>query len=185
MDLDKAIQNRHSTRKFKDKKPDCRDIIECIDAARYTPMAGDNFTPKFIIIDDEETIKKLADAAQQNFITQAKYVVVVCSNPARTLNAYAERGEMYVRQQVGAAIQNFLLKIEEVGLSTCWVGEFVDDLVKRALKIPTSIYVEAMFPIGYDSEKTRAKKGKIDMDNILYFNKYGNKKMKTPKRLDA
>ncbi len=184
MDLDKVIQNRHSTRKFKDKKPDWRTIIECIDAARYAPMAGNNYTPKFIVIDDKEIIQKLADAAQQSFIAQAHYAVVVCSNPSRTLNAYEERGGIYVRQQAGAAIQNFLLKIEEAGLSTCWVGEFVDKLVKEALQIPADIYVEAIFPIGYEYE-TKTKKQKIDIDRILYFNKYDNKKMMKIKKLDV
>ena len=68
MELNKAMQGFHNVKKFNDKKPDWRDIIEAIDAARYAPMAGDNYTLKFIIVDDKETIQKLADAAQQPFI---------------------------------------------------------------------------------------------------------------------
>lgn len=184
MQLDKAIQGRHSVREFKDKKPDWRDIIECIDASRWAPMAGGNFSLKFILIDDEKIIEKLADAAQQDFIKQVKYVVVVCTNPSRTLNAYEERGERYCRQQAGAAIQNFLLKLEEKKLATCWVGHFVDSLVKEALKIPDNINVEAIFPIGYGF-KQRTRKAKIDLDNVLYFHKYKNKKMKSPKKLNV
>ena len=185
MELDKAIQLRKSVRKFKTKKPDWRDIIECIDSARYAPMAGGMYSLKFILVDDKKTIQKLADAAQQQFVSQAQYVVVVCTNPSRTINSYDERGEMYCRQQAGAAIENFLLKIEETGLSTCWTGAFVDKLVKEALKIPDDINVEAMFPIGYEFEKPRTRKAKIDIDRILYFNKYGNKKMKKIKTLDV
>ncbi len=184
MQIDRAIEGRHSTRKFKDKKPDWRDIIECIDSARWAPMAGDIFSLKFILVNDEKTIQKLADAAQQDFIKQVKYVVVVCTNPRRILNAYKERGETYCRQQAGAAIQNFLLKIEEKKLATCWVGHFVDYLVKEALKIPDNINVEAIFPIGYEF-KQRTRRGKIDLDNVLYFHKYKNKKMKSPKKLDV
>ena len=111
MKLDEAIQNRRSIRKFNTKKPDWRDIIECIDVARYAPMAGNNYTLRFILIDDKEKIQKIAKAAQQDFVSQAKYVVVVCSNPSKTTNTY-EKGEIFCRQQAGAAIQNFLLKIE-------------------------------------------------------------------------
>jgi len=184
MELDKAIKSRKSVRKFKDQKSDWRDIIECIDSARYAPMAGNNYSLKFILVDDKEKIQKLADAAQQPFIAQTQYVVVVCSNPSRTINAYEERGKRYLRQQAGAAIQNFLLKIEEVGLSTCWIGAFVDYLVKETLQIPNNIDVEALFPIGYEYKKTRTRKIKTDLDNILYFNKYGNRKMNPPKILD-
>ncbi len=185
MELDKAIQSRTSVRKFKNEKPDWRDIIECIDASRYAPMAGNNFSLKFILVDDKKAIKKISEASQQLFIAQAKYVVVICSNPSRTLNAYEKKGEVFYRQQAGAAIQNFLLKIKEVGLSTCWVGYFVEEQIKRELKIPKDIQVEAIFPIGYAFEKTGKTKNKIDLDNILYFNKYKNKKMKNPKTLEV
>jgi nitroreductase len=181
MELDKAIQSRTSVRKFKSKKPDWQLIVECINAARYAPMAGGSYTLKFILVDDPETIQKLADCAQQDFIAQAQYVVVVCSNPSRTKNAYGRRGEMYCKQQAGAAIQNFLLKIEESGLSTCWIGHFTEDEIKRGLKIPEDIDVEALFPIGYEYEKKRTRKAKIDLDNILYFNKYKQKKLKIKK----
>jgi len=184
MELDRTIQNRHCVRKFSNKKPNWRTIIECIDVARYAPMAGNNYTLKFIMIDDEEKIQQLAEAAQQPFINQAKFVVVACSNPSRTKNAYGERGEVFCRQQAGAAIQNFLLKIEEAGLATCWVGYFVEEQVKRILKIPAEWNVEALFPIGYEYEKPRTKKAKIDLDRILYFNYYDNKKMKIPKKVD-
>ena len=185
MNLDKAIQNRRSVRKYKDKKPDWRKIIECIDSARYAPMAGGIYSLKFIFIDEKEIIQKLADAAQQHFIAKAPYVVVVCTNPSMTINSYNQRGIMYCRQQAGAAIQNFLLKIEEKGLATCWVGAFEERLVKEALKIPDNIDVEAIFPIGYEAIKPITRKVKIDLDNILYFNKYKNKKMKTPKTLNT
>lgn len=184
MDLDKTIQSRMSVRKFKDKKPNWREIIECIDSARFAPMAGNIFSLRFILVKDKETIQKLADAAQQLFIAKAHYVVVVCSNPSMTMNAYEERGKMYLRQQAGSAIQNFLLKLEEKKLSTCWVGAFVDELVKEALKIPEDIDVEAIFPIGYKFENQKPK-NKIDLDRIIYFDEYKNKKMKDVEKLDV
>ncbi len=184
MELDKAIQNRHSVRKFSNKKPNWRTIIECIDAVRYAPMAGNNYTLKFIMVDDEEKIEKIAEACQQQFISQAKFVVVACNNPSRTKNEYGNNGEIWARQQAGAAIQNFLLKIEESGLVTCWIGYFVEEQIKRTLKIPAEWNVEALFPIGYEYSKPRTRKAKIDLDRILYFNYYDNKKMKNPKKVD-
>lgn len=184
MNLDKAIQSRKSVKKFKDKKPDWRDIIECINAMRYAPMAGNNFTLKIILVNDISEIQKIAEATQQNFVAQAKYVVVVCSNPSRPTNAYEKRGDIFCRQQAGAAIENFLLKVQEKGLATCWVGYFVEDQIKNILKIPENIQVEALFPIGYEFGKS-IKRKKIDIDRILYFYKYGNKKMKNPKKLEV
>ncbi len=185
MELDKAIQSRKSIKRFSSKKPDWRDIIECINAARYAPMAGNNYTPRFIIVNEPEKIQKIADAAQQPFIAKAHYVVVVCSTPKRTVNAYEEQGKVYVRQQAGAAIQNFLLKIEETKLATTWVGHFVENIIKRTLKIPKDVQVEAIFPIGHQLGEKHTQRIKTDIDNILYFNEYKNKKMKKVKHIDV
>ena len=115
----------------------------------------------------------------QNSLTYASQV--------KTLVAYAfkEKGKIFCRQQAGAAIQNFLLKIQETGLSTCWIGYFVEDQIKRELKIPEDIQIEAVFPIGYEFEKQKTRKVRIDIDRILYFNKYKNKKMKKPRKLEV
>ena len=168
MKLDKAIKTRKSVTHFKSKKPSWRTIIECIDSTRYAPMAGDNFTLKFILVKDPEKIRKLAEASQQDFVAEAHYTLVVCSKISRTVNAYGLRGKRYCRQQAGAAIQNFLLRIQEEGLSTCWVGHFVDDLIRNALKIPEEINIEAIFPIGYEFKEKSTRYSKIDLDNVLY-----------------
>jgi len=184
MDVDKAIKERHSVRKFSNKKPDWRKIIECVDAMRYAPMAGNNFTLKIIIVEDKEKIQQIADACQQNFIGIVNYIVVVCSDNKRLVNAYEEKGEKFNRQQVGAAMENFLLEIEDKGLATCWVGYFEENMIKRSLRIPSEIQVEAIFPIGYEFEKQKTKREKVNMDGVLYFDEYKNKKMKKPNRVD-
>lgn len=178
MELNEAITSRKSIKKFSSKKPNWRKIIEAIDSARYAPMAGNIFSLKFVIVSDKDKIEKLAEASQQEFVADVQYVVVVCSNPSKTLNAYEKRGENYLKQQAGAGIQNFLLKLEEFGLATCWIGHFVDEKVKKILGIPKEINVEAFFPIGYEKENGKTKpKRKIDLDRVLYFNEYGKNRM--------
>ncbi len=177
MELLSAIKKRHSTHKFSSKKPDWRDIIEAIDYSRYAPMAGNIYNLKWIVVEDKEKIQKIAEACQQNFIASAHYLVVACSNSKLTVNSFGKRGEKYTRQQSGAAIQNFLLALEERGLSTCWVSHYVDPQINRALSIPKNIEIEAVFPIGYDYNKPKSKL-RIALDKILYFHGWGNPKMR-------
>ena len=185
MDLNKAIHSRRSVKKFSSQKPDWRDIIEAIDSVRYAPMAGGNYSLRFILVDNKEKIIKIADSAQQDFIKKVDFIVVACSKPSRTINSYGKDGEVYFRQQAGAAIENFLLSVQNYGLGTCWIGHFVESEVKKLLAIPDDVHVEALFPIGYEFKKPRTKKVPIDLDKILYFNKYGDKKMVPAKRFDA
>jgi nitroreductase len=180
MDVDTAIKSRKSVRKFKDKKPNWRDIIDCVDKVRFAPSAGKNFTLKVILVNDKNKISKIANAAEQSFIAEAQYVVVIYSDPSRLISLFENKGKIYSRQQSGAAIENFLLATEDKGLSTCWVGHFDEEMIKKELKIPPKMEIEAVFPIGYEFGKT-AKRNRINLDSILYFNAHGTKKMNTQK----
>lgn len=182
--LDKVIKSRKSVKRFSSRKPDWRIILECLDSVRFAPMAGNNFSLRFLVIDDAEKIHRIAEFSEQSFIEQAHYVVVFCSEPGKTLNLYGKRGEKYLNQQAGAGIQNFLLKIAENKLSTCWVGHFNDTRMKHLLGIPDDVEIEAVFPVGYEYKKTPFKK-KIDFERLVYFNKYKQKFINPPKRSKA
>jgi len=189
MDFNNVVKSRKSVRNFSDKKPDWREIIECIDAARYAPTAGKNFTLKFILVSDEELILKIAAASEQSFIAKAKYIVVAYSDPTRLVNLFGDRGSVYSRQQSGAAIQNFLLAIEDHGLSTCWVGHCDDVQIKTELKIKDNMELEAILPVGYEEKKYKTKgaktKPRIDLDRILFFDEHGKKQMKPRKGMEV
>jgi len=184
MDLDKAIRERHSARRFKSKKPDWRKIIEAIEAGSKAPLAGNIPTLKFILVSDKEKIGELAEAATQDFVATAHYVVVVCSDKTQCVRSYDERGEIYSRQQAGAAIENFLLKIIDLGLATCWTGAFSEETVKRILQIPENVDVDALFPIGYEFEKTK-QRAKPNIDAVLFFDVWKNKYMKEIRKPEA
>lgn len=180
MKLRDAIEGRKSVKRFDRKKPDWRKIVRAIDAARFAPSAGNQFAIKFILVSDEKVISKLAVAAQQDFVGTAQYVVVAVSDDSNLVRSYEERGVRYAAQQGGAAIQNFLLALTEQGLVTTWVGHFYDEQVKRALKIPEKLHVEAIFPIGLETKIGTKPKRKMKLDYILYFNKWGMKEMVGP-----
>ncbi|MFA5020014.1 MAG: nitroreductase family protein [Candidatus Pacearchaeota archaeon] len=178
MQLDKAIYERRSIRRFHPRKPDWRKILEAIDAARQAPAAGNLHCLKFILVDDPDKIERIGKACLQQFVSTANYIVVVCSDPTEVIRSYDERGEIYIKQQAGAAIENFLLKITDLGLGSCWIGAFVDEQVKTALRIPENINVEALLPVGYPMNKPVRVPKKANIDKFVYFNLWNNKYMK-------
>ena len=185
MNTIKAIKSRRSVRNFSERKPDWRKIIEAIHSTQYAPMAGSFFSLKFLIVDDKQKIGKIARWSEQLFIQDAQYLVAVVSDPKTTKIPYKERGEKFMRQQAGAAIENFLLHLTEVGLSTCWIGHFNEEKVKKILKIPDNQELEAFFPIGFEKEKSKIKRAKGDIYNILYFNEWKNQRMKIIEKIES
>lgn len=186
MDVDKAIKLRHSARNFKTtKSASWRDVIKAIDAARLAPLAGNISSTRFVLVTDKEKIFQIAEAAMQPFIADASYIVVICTSGSQTKTAYGERADIYTRQQAGAAIENFLLKITELGLASCWVGAFSDEIVKKVLFIPDDIAVEAILPVGYESPPKSSQRTKRILENILYFDKWKERYMVPIRKVEA
>jgi nitroreductase len=178
MDLKTAIKKRKSVKIFSPKKPDWRKIIRAIDAGRHAPFAGNQNTIRFILVSDKKKILELAKASQQRFVGDADYIVAVVTDDSQLMKLYKERAPRYAAQQSGAAIQNFLLALTELGLSTTWVGFFDNDNVKETLEVPEKLTVEAIFPIGIEGKTSHVEqKRKLELENMIYFDVYKNKNM--------
>ncbi len=171
MDFDKIVRKRASVREFSPKKPPIEQVIECIEAANLAPSPGNLPILKYIIIEDSKKIRKIAEACDQEFVGNVKILVVACSNRDNVVRMY-EDNEKYTSQHVGAAVENFLLKVTELGLASCWVGFFSEYLIKELLRIPDNIHVEAVLPVGYGLKKQEKKPA---LDTRIHFDKYNNK----------
>jgi nitroreductase len=186
MRIETAIRTRHSIRRYSSMSFPLEKVIEIADAARFTPNAGNIQTVRLVLVSDKDKIRQIAQAAVQDFIAVAPYVIVVCSDNTQVKRFYEERGLRYSKQQAGAAIQNMLLKVTELGLASCWVGAFDDNSIKRILVIPDSFEVEAILPIAKKPIVFReGRRRKIDLKNILSFDRYGEKTYRPIKKVEA
>jgi len=175
MKLEDSINKRCSCREYKKKEVKWADIIEAIDAASRAPLAGNINNLHFVIISKLETRDKIAQQCQQHWMSEAPYIIVICSDPTRLERMYSERSEKYCKQHSGAAIQNFLLRITDLGLSSCWVGAFHDELIKQMLKIPGHINIEAILPVGYARYKPK-QKTKARIETLINWEVWGQKR---------
>jgi nitroreductase len=175
MEFNSIIEKRHSVRSFRSKKASWKLVLEAIDAANQGPFA-DNINPlKFLIIEEQSTIDKIAELSGQLWINESNMLVIVCSDDTHLEHLHSQRGKRYARQQSGAAINTFILKLTDLGLSSCWVGSFTDDRIKQNLKIPGHIELEAIIPVGYEKTKN-VKRRKRPLENTLNWEYWGSTK---------
>jgi len=175
MQLIDAVKSRKSIKKFTGKKVDWRKIIQAIDSARFAPMAGNMFSLKFVIVQDQDSLEKIANASQQPFIKDASAVVLAVSDRDKVKKMYDYNNKGFAAQQAGAAIENLLLALTEKKIDHCWVGFFDDDQVHEHINIPEEYVIEAIIAIGVKPKMREQKKPKPDLENIIFFDKYGNK----------
>lgn len=176
MNLVDGIKSRRSVKTFNGKVPNWRKVIQAIDVARFSPMAGNMYSVKFIIIEDKEKIAKIADASQQSFVAKAGALIVLTSNREKVRKMFDANEKGFAQQQAGAAVQTLMLALEEKGIDSCWVGFFDDDIVREVVGVPDEQVVEAVIPIGFASKEKVSKKTKDSLETLVFFEKYGTKK---------
>jgi nitroreductase len=173
MNTIECIKSRASVRSFKPEKVSDRIIDEILDAATRAPSAGNVQDWEFVVVSSQDTKSKLVEAAfEQEFISQAPVVIVVCSNLRRISNAYGERGtSLYAIQNTANATQNMLLAAWEKGLGSCWVGAFNEVKVREALVLPEDVRPMAIVPLGYPASQP-AKTGRRKPREVVHKDFY-------------
>lgn len=188
MDVFECIHSRRSVRKFLDIPVEWEKIGVILDAGTAAPSSGNLQTWKFIVVQDEKNRQELAEAAlQQYWIATAPAIIVICAELRRIRQFYGVRGErLYSIQNCAAAAENMLLAAQSLGLASCWIGAFDEDMVARTLLIPedAEIRPQIMLPIGYPDEQP-AKPQKFPLENITYFERWSRQNIGKIKDLQA
>jgi nitroreductase len=169
MDVFTAISQRRSVRAYKAVEVEEEKLKKILEAARLSPSASNRQDWKFIVVRNKETKKKLAKAAfGQSFIGEAPVVIVACGTESKATMAC---GQPAYTVDVSIACAFMILLAHELGIGTCWIGAFKEDEVKKILKIPESVRVVAMIPLGYPDEdpSQRSRKG---LDQIICSEKF-------------
>ncbi|MGV8142661.1 MAG: nitroreductase family protein [Candidatus Pacearchaeota archaeon] len=172
MKVQEAIESRVSIREFSNKTVKFGLVLEAIDAANHAPFAGNINNLQYLIIETQENKNLVAEYAQQYWINEAQWVVIVCSEFKKLGELYQDRALMYAKQQAGAAIENMLLRITELGLASCWVGAFASEGLKAHFKIPDNWEIEAIIPIAYPKHKNNKHQRKTKLESKIFWEKW-------------
>ncbi len=170
MDVFEAISNRRSIRAFENRAVSAEQVEKLIDAARHAPSAGNIQPWEFVVVRDPRVKHDLSVAAlDQEFIEEAPVVIVVCANEARSSQGYGNRGvSLYCIQDTAAATQNMLLAAYALGLGTCWVGAFREEIARKTLNTPPHVRPVAIIPVGYPAEKPSSR-GRRALNAIVHL----------------
>jgi len=145
------FKKRKSTRAYKPDPIEKEKLDEILEAANSAPSAGNLKARKIVVIEDEKTKRKLAEAAfGQDFISEAPLALVFTALPEASAKKYGQRGrELYAVQDATIAASFAWLQAVDLSLSSCWVGAFDEEEVKKILELDANERPIAILPIGY------------------------------------
>lgn len=174
MNVEEALKQRKSIRKYTAKAVNMDTICQIIEAARFTPSSGNIQNWRIIIVMNEDKRREIATAClKQMWMTQAPVHLVICNIKTDVKRMYGERGELYGIQNCAALTQSILLMATEKKLASCWVGAFDRHAISRILKLPDNIEPEAIITLGHSIDKSISKRQNPDV--ITFFEEFGNR----------
>ena len=74
---------------------------------------------------------------------------------------------------MGIAGEHFVLRAEELGLGTCWIGWFAMRAVRRFFRIPRAYKMVSLLALGYPAARPPRERVRKTLDEIAWFNKFG------------
>lgn len=164
------ILSRKSVRAYTDQPVSRAQIDALLRAAMAAPTGRDMRPWKFIVIDDKEMLKTLAEQLPYaKMLPEAQAAVLVCGDLSVTDDKGNPSGNWMF--DCSAATENLLLAAESMGLGAVWTAVYPYDErlrpVTEVMQLPDYIVPLNVIPIGYPKGNPQPK-DKYDADNIHY-----------------
>jgi nitroreductase len=177
------VRNRRSVRRYLEKPVRREDILACLEAARLAPSA-ENVQPwRFLVIDDPEIKSRFAAEAFSGIYSYTRFaggapvVIVILARPdiiANRIGKQIQNVSFYLID-IGIAGEHLALQAEELGLGTCWIGWFSARKARKFLRIPRKYKIVCLMTLGYYEKNPPREKKRKPLDEIVWFNRVGEK----------
>lgn len=168
------LRSRRSIRSFKEKSVDRELLQKAIDIARFAPSASNRQPVHWLVLEQEESVKKVTDlvadwmrymikthpemAADRNFdkIVESHEAGIdrICRHARHLVFCYADKSQATAETDCAIALTYLELALPALGLGDCWGGyvNFASKWwppLKEFLGIPENMDVYAVAMVGY------------------------------------
>lgn len=182
MELDRAIRERRSIRKFNDRPVTDREIAELMEAARWAPSWKNGQVWEFIVVRDRSMIEKITATYREGNPARscslaASALIVACARTgvSGTIDG-VERTKFtnWFLFDLGLAVQNLCLKAHELGLGTVVVGSLGHDRCRELLGLPEGYEVVVALPLGRPAAAGKEGPARRPAAEFCHRDRFGN-----------
>ena len=175
-----TVTARHSYRGEFEATPIPReDLVKICQAGIQAPSAGNRQSQRFYVVTNPEMLAKIRDIfnppdsqRKQMGVATAPALILLVSK----LMQFGERGDSpFELQDYGAAAQNVLLAIADLGYSTVWTDghtnftQSFQDNIGSIIDLDEDARVRAVLPVGIPKEKGGKQAARLSFDELTKF----------------
>lgn len=165
MELYDILNKRQSIRAYKNEPLPEDKLHKVLEAARLAQSASNRQPWRFIIIQNEENKKKIAELCRGGkWVADAS---VVLAGVAVDTDYRMGNGRSASDIDLSIALTQISLAAVDQSLGTCWIGSFKYDEAMELLKIPKENILVGFMTLGYPDESPSPKPRK-SMEEITF-----------------
>ena len=176
MEVLEAIRTFRPCTEFSTRPVSPETIKKVLGAARLAPSQHNMQPWRFVVVQDDETKRLLAQASNRGRLIGEAPVVVVAfaveEDIPVTIGGYISAYPL----DVAVALSHFQLAATAEGLGTAWIIEFNESKVRTVLHVPEGIHPIGILPIGYpapaNGKGSAPADGRKSPDEIIAYNEY-------------
>ena len=178
MELLDTIRAYRPCRQFQPRPLPADKIKAVLAAARLAPSQNNMQPWRFVVVQDDEQKRLLAQACVRGKpVSEAPVAIVafaVEEDLPVTIGGYISAYPL----DVAVAIDHLRLAATAEGLGTSWIVDFHEDKIRTLLGVPEGIHPIAVIPIGFPAENNGgshapvAAEGRKSPDEIIAYNRY-------------
>lgn len=170
MEVFSTIEKRRSIRSYENTPVEKKSLNRVLEAGRLAPSAGNRQPWQFIVVTDKKVKEKLRAAYDRDWFVSAPVIIIGCAVPEE--GWIRMDGQEYWMVDVAIAIQNMILTATDLGLGTCWVADFDEKAIRKAVKLPPNIHVVAMTPLGHPTYEKLPEKSRKPLAEITHHEQW-------------
>lgn len=186
MDVEQAIMERRSIRRFSPEPVSEEALLRLVDAGRMAASAGNRQPWRFVVVREPDQADDLfhnvawlaATGDPPEGQRPTAYLVILAEVGAD--EAGREDRVRRAASDCAAAAQNVCLMAHALGLGACWIGSLHRDNCRSLLSIPPELEVYAVIALGHPAERAVAEE--VDNSNSVSVYRAEDGVVHVPKR---
>jgi nitroreductase len=166
METFKTILTKLDIRQYDSKKVPAEVKLKVLEAARASGTGNNRQEWRFILVQEKETLKRLAeDSISGGWVGGASFAVVVLSDPTLGFHLI----------DAGRAVQNMELAAWDEGVISGIYTGIKDEKMRKDFAIPISLKPVVVVGFGYPVKRIVGKKNRMPLTELASIDKFGNK----------
>lgn len=168
MDFEKLILERYSCRHYSDQAVDDHLLTKVLEAARLAPTAANRQPFQIIVIKTQGQGEELLKIYPKDWFIQPPLVLCVCCQPEIGWLRKKYDNQSYAVVDAAIVVDHITLQAADLGLGTCWIGDFNPQEARDFLGLPDEIEPVAFTPLGYPLDQPGPKKRK-ELEELVRY----------------